>query len=70
MRVILPYLIEEKYRSTGDFTINNHWTPSLSISHTKFIVLKNILEHQNDTKLPTVLNLQASEVSSEVQKYP
>ena len=61
---------EEKYRSTGDFSVNSQVTPILLMIQTKFIIMRNILERQNDTNTPSILNLWASEFGSAVQKYP
>ena len=70
LRVILPNFREEEHRSTVNFSVHNHCTPTLPIDQTKVIVMKNILEHQNDTNLVAVLKIQASEVGPTVQEYP
>ena len=66
---IFPNFTRGKYWSTGDLFVNNNWTPTISIAQTK-IPRKNILKFINDTKVPSVLKLQDSDVGSEVQKYP
>ena len=58
-RVMMPNFREENYQSIGYFSVNNHWTPTLSIAENKLLELKNIVECLNDTNVPAVLNIQA-----------
>ena len=60
--------MDEKYRSTGDLSVNNHWTLTLSRDQKQNIFNINILEIQNDIEVPYVLKLQDSYFGSEVQK--
>ena len=69
LRVILPIFIEKKYRSTWDYYVNNHETPTLSIPQ-KLIYMRTILECKNNKIVPSVLKLQDSDLIPEVQKYP
>ena len=62
LKVILPNSIEEKYQSAGDFSLNIHLTSTISILQMKFISVRNILEYQNNKKVPAPLKLQASGV--------
>ena len=39
----LPNFIEEHYRSTEYFSVNNQWIPTLSIAQTKLHEVRNIL---------------------------
>ena len=43
LKVISPNLIEEKYLSIGDLSVNTHWTSKLSIVQIKVIFVRNIL---------------------------
>ena len=70
MRLILPHFGGVNYRSTGDFSVNNHWSPTLPISQTKVIFVRNILELLNNTSVTAVLKIWALEVGSLVPKYP
>ena len=58
----MPNFREEIYQSTGDLSVNDHFTPTLYISQTKILEVSNILERLNDTNVPAVLKLQASGV--------
>ena len=66
----MPNFREENYRSTGNLSVNKYWTPTLSLAQTKLLEVRNVLELLNDTNVPAVMKLQASEVWSAVQKYP
>ena len=66
-KVILPNFIGEKHRSMVYFSVNIHWTPTLSLSQTKVIFVGNVLEFQNDTKIPATLKLQNSDNGSAVK---
>ena len=48
--------------------VGNHWTPKISISQTKLLEVRNILELLNGTNKPVVLKLQASGGGSVIQK--
>ena len=48
---------EENYCSTEDFSVNDHWTPTLSINKTKLHGVRNILGRFNKTNVPTFLKL-------------
>ena len=61
---------EEIYQSTKYFSVNDHWNPTILIAKTKLGEVRNILRRWNDTNVPDVLKLQASEVGSTVKKYP
>ena len=58
--VILPNVIEEKHQSMVYFSVNIHWNPTLSISPKSYFC-KNVLEFENDTKIPATLKLQTSD---------
>ena len=66
LRLILPNLRKGKYRLIGNLSVNNYCKPTLSISQSKVIVVRNILEHRNNTNAPVVMKLHASEVGLEV----
>ena len=70
MRIILTHFRKVKYWPTSDFSVNNQWTPTLYVSQTNVIVVSNVLEIQNGTNVTALLKLQASEVGSDVRKYP
>ena len=69
-KLILSNFVEEKYWSTGDFSVNYRYTPTLSIAQIEFIFVMNILGCLNDTKEPYFMKLQDSGVGLEVPKYP
>ena len=54
----------------GNVSVTNHCIPTISIAQTKFIEVRKMLEYLNNTNVPDVLKLQASEVGSAIQKYP
>ena len=66
--VIVPNFLEEYYQSTGDLSVNIHYSSTFSIDQIKFV--RNILEFQNDKKAPSFLKLQGSNLGSEVQNPP
>ena len=69
-RVIFPNFREENYRIIGNLSVTNHCIPTISIAQNKYLDVRNILEHWYETNLPDVLKLHASEVGSEIRKYP
>ena len=40
LKVKLPDFVEEKYQSTGYFSVNNHWTSTLSMVQIKVYFVK------------------------------
>ena len=64
--VIVPNFLEEYYQSTGDLSVNIHYSSTFSIDQIKFV--RNILEFQNDTKVPYFLKIKDSYFDSEDQK--
>ena len=69
-KVILPNF-KEKNWLIADLSKNDHpLSPYIFNIPKKFISMINILEFQNDTKVPSVLKLQDSDVGSVIPKYP
>ena len=60
-KVILANFIGEKHQSMVYFSVNIHWTSTLSIFLNKSYFFGDILEFQNVIIIPATLKLQASD---------
>ena len=66
----MPNFRGGNYRSAGNFSVKNECKPTISVVQNKLLEVRNVLGLINDTNIPIFMKLKASEVRSEVQKYP